>query len=265
MQIFISWAKERSKQIGQAFSEFLPLLMEQVEPFFSPDDIAKGSRWLPDLSEKLDSISLGILCITPESGDSHWLMFEAGALSKSLTSARVFPVLFGIASSDLPAPLAQFQSCEFSQEEIFKLVVQINTLCQTPRNSTNLKRAFDLAWPEFHTRIEEILSVNPDQHIQKIQDGQKISEILDLVRVIERNNSKSNAKVRYMSKEQAEKIAKFASAMSDLIGFKELDVTTHITLKTGIDCIYQITSKAGFPNTTKPLKLLSEKFDDTIF
>lgn len=35
-------------------------------------------------------------------------MFEAGALTKSLTVARVCPLLFGVEPSDIKGPLVQF-------------------------------------------------------------------------------------------------------------------------------------------------------------
>lgn len=260
MQIFISWAQERSKQIGEAFSEFLPLLMEEVEPFFSPEDIAKGSRWLPDLSQKLETISMGILCITPESTDSHWLMFEAGALSKSVTSTRVFPVLFGIESSDLPSPLAQFQSSIFRKEEIFKMVQEINRSCSAPRSDPTLLKAFDLAWPGFEQNITEIMTINSSKKIQKVKDTEKISEILDLVRLIQRENITSRITPKIMNKTQAELVSNMAVLMMKLDKFSNLDESQNLVIYHGLRSLYQVTSKAGFPKTTSALDLLAEKF-----
>ncbi len=43
-----------------------------------------------------------------------WLMFEAGALAKSVKGSRLVPLLFGIESADIKGPLIHFQAAAFS-------------------------------------------------------------------------------------------------------------------------------------------------------
>src|SRR5215472_8413066 len=54
--------------------------------------------------------------LTPENITRQWIMFEAGAMARSVTQARVCPILFGITKSEWNlrgGPLSFFQAAEF--------------------------------------------------------------------------------------------------------------------------------------------------------
>ncbi len=84
MKVFISWSGERSKAVAQAWHDWLPNVIQAVEPWMSETDIAKGARWGMDMARELDETRVGIICLTPENLNAPWILFEAGALSKTL-------------------------------------------------------------------------------------------------------------------------------------------------------------------------------------
>src|SRR5687768_6384719 len=45
LRVFISWAGKQAEAIDKGFHEFLPDVVNLVEPFMSGSDIDKGSRW----------------------------------------------------------------------------------------------------------------------------------------------------------------------------------------------------------------------------
>lgn len=90
--VFISWSGSPSREYAKALSDWLPKVLQNVETFFSPDDIDKGVRWGDTISKVLDTAQVGILCLTRESLGMPWLLFEAGALSKRLAKSRVCPL-----------------------------------------------------------------------------------------------------------------------------------------------------------------------------
>lgn len=49
----------------------------------SATDIDKGTRWREEVGTALDTMKAGIICLTPENLSAEWLLFEAGALSKT--------------------------------------------------------------------------------------------------------------------------------------------------------------------------------------
>ncbi|MDZ7826632.1 MAG: TIR domain-containing protein [Gammaproteobacteria bacterium] len=62
-------------------------------PYFTPDDIEKGSRWSNEIAKELEASDIGVLFITQDNLDSAWIMYEAGALSKKLEKSKVLPYL----------------------------------------------------------------------------------------------------------------------------------------------------------------------------
>lgn len=65
MKVFISWSGEQSRRIAEVLSDWLPKANNFVRPFYSPDDIAKGTRWQNEIVQELQSTALGLLCLTP--------------------------------------------------------------------------------------------------------------------------------------------------------------------------------------------------------
>jgi len=125
MKVFISWSGERSRALAEVLSQWLPAVIQAVKPYYSPDDIAKGSRWSTEIAEELEKSRVGLICVTRENLDAPWIMFEAGALSK-LGKSRVCPILFGVDPTDIQGPLVQFQAAKFEKEDLQRVVRMIN-------------------------------------------------------------------------------------------------------------------------------------------
>ena len=126
MKVFVSWSGERSRVVAAALSKWLPDVFQDLVTWMSAHNIDAGQRWGHELGEQLASTSFGILCLTPENLGSPWVLFEAGALSKVIGQAKVVPYLFQLSTTDVPFPLAQFQSVEASRAGTLDLVKSIN-------------------------------------------------------------------------------------------------------------------------------------------
>jgi hypothetical protein len=159
MKVFISWSGERSRQLGEALRDWLPAVVQAVKPYFSPDDVAKGTRWSSEIGVELQTSSFGILCLTPDNTLAPWIVFEAGALSKSLDKAKVCPLLFGLEPTDVTGPLSQFQSAKFEKVEVERLVKAMNKeLGEAALGPAVLSQVLDMWWPRLETRVREIES-----------------------------------------------------------------------------------------------------------
>ncbi len=82
--VFISWSGERSRHVPEALRAWLPMVLQASKPFMSKRDIDKGSRWHVELAKALEVTKVGIICLVPENQTASWLLFEAGALSKTV-------------------------------------------------------------------------------------------------------------------------------------------------------------------------------------
>lgn len=156
MKIFISWSDERSHQLAQALHHWLPLVLPYVQPWLSQADISAGDRWAQEVAKELESSNFGIICVTPENLGSPWILFEAGALAKSLQGAKVIPLLLGLEFSDISGPLAQFQAKKLGKPGLSEIVQSINQSAQAPEPEDRVKDRFAGLWTDIEKRIEAI-------------------------------------------------------------------------------------------------------------
>lgn len=188
MKLFISWSGAESKELGQAFRSWIPSVIQAVQPYFTPDDIEKGARWNSEISKELEASNLGIICLTRQNLEKPWLMFEAGALSKSVEESSLCPILFGIDSSDLSGPLTHFQASQFNKSDIRSLVENINKKCGDLKLADNvLSDVFEMWWPRLEKSVSSInekyvdSSVDHDESVRSDRD--LLEEILALSRM----------------------------------------------------------------------------------
>jgi hypothetical protein len=95
LKVFLSWSGDDSGTLAHAWHDALPLIFSVTEPWLSSSDIEKGTSWWTEISAKLEQASVGIICLTPDSVNSQWLHFEAGALAKIRAKAFVCTYLVG--------------------------------------------------------------------------------------------------------------------------------------------------------------------------
>ena len=98
LRVFVSWSGRRSEAFAKALTGWLPHVLQNASPWMSVN-LLKGDRWSEVIGRKLSDHHVGMICVTPENVHASWLMFEAGALSKALDSAKVCPVLLGMRPS----------------------------------------------------------------------------------------------------------------------------------------------------------------------
>jgi hypothetical protein len=197
MKIFISWSGKLSHQIAKELKEWFPLVINQLEPFVSSENIKKGDRWMMDIYSELEQSNFGVICLTKENLTEPWILFEAGALSKNISQSRVSSILFdSLKQSDVKSPLSLFQNTEFTKEELKKLVQSINeALGDKKISETLLNRSFNKWYPELEEKINTIQEeYSPD--VPKKQEGDnKINEILRTTKYISNVVSRFNLKL----------------------------------------------------------------------
>lgn len=133
---------------------FLQDVNQRIIAWFSDADISAGQRWGAELAAQLEATNYGVICITQESLQSHWMLFEAGALSKSVQAARVCPYLIDVARRDLPSPLAQFQAKEANRAQTWELLQSVNlAMAAEALPESRLQRYFDTFWPTLEGAI----------------------------------------------------------------------------------------------------------------
>jgi len=189
MKVFISWSGQLSKKLADILKHWLPSVIQAVKPYYTPDDIAKGSRWSAEIAKELDEAKIGIICLTRENIEAPWIMFEAGALSKNVGTSKVCPILFGVDATDIKGPLVQFQAAKFEKNDIKKVIDMINTeLSETGLTADVLDKVFEKWWPELKEKVEYTLKSTDGVIKYTIRSEREIlEEILQLTRTMAQN------------------------------------------------------------------------------
>jgi hypothetical protein len=150
MRVFVSWSGARSEGLGLALKDWLPKVLPAVETFHSAD-IPKGENWHSALIKELRGCRVGVFCVTPESLQSPWMLFEAGALAQHGNQPELFTYLYGIARIRVSGPLGHFQATRFDREDSRRFVRDLARLVDG--GGAHPASDFDDRWNELEANV----------------------------------------------------------------------------------------------------------------
>jgi hypothetical protein len=182
MDIFISWSGPRSGALAEALKRWLPKIVNAFKPWLSSADIDRGARWSSEVASKLAASKASIICLTPNNLNAPWILFEAGALSKTLENTFVCPLLVGLEPSDVTGPLAQFQASKVTNDHILSLLKTLNrALGESAMPEQHIDEAFEVWWPKLAAEIE---ALPPDGQTTRPHrtDRELLEELVNTVR-----------------------------------------------------------------------------------
>jgi TIR domain len=192
--IFISWGGEQSRAIAEELRNWIPSVLQFAKPYFTPNDIEKGTKWNGEISKKLAECNVGIICLTKDNLHRPWVLFEAGALSKDMDKSRVCSVLFGMDDTDLSGPLTTFQATKFEKSDFKKMMSSIND-SGSPHNLAleTFEKVFDMWWPQLEVKVRGILDRDVAPKGENIRsDRELLEEVLSLTRSRSRISHRGN-------------------------------------------------------------------------
>jgi hypothetical protein len=118
---------------------------------------------------------------------SEWILFEAGALSKTLADTHVCTLLIGMKPTDVKGPLSQFQATTTSLEDMLQLVKTLNSkLGDSAVQDMHLEKAFRLMWPELKAQVDKLPTEEGTPSLKRSQEDM-LEELLALVRTLRRS------------------------------------------------------------------------------
>ena len=161
MRVFISWSGEPSRLIAKALDGWLESVVQHVDAWMSDEEIGSGQRWNEAIAHSLDETDFGIVCVTRANQHAPWLIFEAGAVAKSVKKGRVVPL-------------------------VRRLVHDLNEAAEKKMPKERLDAVLNAIWPELEAAIDEALKgvPTPDEPQRDVND--MVAEIVERVRRIER-------------------------------------------------------------------------------
>lgn len=184
MKVFISWSGERSEAVAKGLRDWLPLVLHYVEPWLSKADIKAGERWGVEVAKELEVTDYGLICVTKDNAASPWLLFEAGALSKSIEDGRVVPLLLDIDFKEVSGPLAQFQAKKLDKQSLRELVIDMHRVKGGQTTEGNVQRLFEALWSEMESALASVPSVAAPPKPVRPQ-GEILEELVSGIRNVE--------------------------------------------------------------------------------
>lgn len=183
MKVFISWSGQLSHRVAMLLRDWLPNVLQAVEPWLSSQDIAPGARWFSEVSSQLEAVEVGIICLTAENIRSSWLNFEAGAISKRQGGARLCIYAVDVSPADIQGPLAQFQFATASRDDTYRLLLSVNSALATAAlPEERLRRSFEVWWPALESQLGSAIAESRSSKTVDRSLDEKVDEALGLLK-----------------------------------------------------------------------------------
>jgi hypothetical protein len=183
MQVFFSWSGEASRLAATALASCVSDVIQAVEPWLS-EAIAKGAQWRDQLNTGLEKSRIGVCCLTRENLKAEWILFEAGAISKT-KDAHLCTFLLDVKPTDVAGPLAAFQHTVPEKDDVKKLLQLINTTVlragEKGLTDAQLDKYFDRSWPDLEAELANARNVAPMTKVER-EPRELLEEILEHVR-----------------------------------------------------------------------------------
>ena len=195
LKIFISWSGDVSHKVALIMRDWLPKVIQLIDPYVSSEDTDKGTRSLQEISRELEISTFGIICITKSNVNEPWINFEAGAISKLVGTTKVSPLLIGLKRTDIKGPLTQFQNTLIEKKEIKDLLISINkSIDSFPLEEKILDEVFETWWPSLEKLLNPINIACQNENEPKIENDPSnkshseeiLEEILEITRSYKR-------------------------------------------------------------------------------
>ena len=180
MKLFLSWSGARSKAVAELLRDWIRCVLQAARPWISTRDLDRGSLWFTEINEQLKDTTVGIICLTQENKNRPWILFEAGVLTKGLSSSRVCPLLVDLETKDVGDPLGQFNLTLPDKHGIYSLIATLNNCAgANALEQIILDKVFETYWQQFEERFENILDAIPQpDEARPRNDTEVLSEIL---------------------------------------------------------------------------------------
>lgn len=202
MKVFLSWSGERSRKVAEALRDWLPDVINAVEPWMSTE-IDKGTPSMQEIATALRDCAFGLICVTPGNKNTPWINYEAGALSKAVGDdpARVATLLVDCKFSDVTGPLAQFQGTRLELEDFKRLMRNMDQMSGSGREATRVDRIVDKLWPDLKKNLDAAVALKPAKAPTPVKrtNDEKIDEILEAIRDLTRSVTPTQTLVQLLA------------------------------------------------------------------
>jgi hypothetical protein len=183
VKAFISWSGEPSRSIARTLDGWLESVVRAVDVWMSDEEIGSGQRWNDAIAKSLSETNFGIVCVTRANQHKPWLIFEAGALAKSVEAARLVPLCIDLSPAEVTGPLEAFQARELNEAGMRRLVDDLSAASENPKE---LGAVFNAMWPQLEAAVTEAINAVPTDTEPRRSAEDMLEELVERIRRIDR-------------------------------------------------------------------------------
>lgn len=194
MKVFISWSGEKARDFAGQLRNWLPYVLQDLQPWVSDVDIDSGTLSMGEIHRQLSETKYGIIVTTAENQARPWINYEAGALWKSVdTQSNVVPLLLDLETGDLTSPLKNFQLRQLKKPsmrkaEFKKLIDSLNKARPHRVEQSVLDESFENQWQKMEDIFERIESIDYAYKPKMSGTERRLEDIHQLVLKLEQSS-----------------------------------------------------------------------------
>ncbi|MDQ0923335.1 putative nucleotide-binding protein [Pseudarthrobacter sp. W1I19] len=155
MKVFISWSGEVSQHAAQALRNWIPQVLQSIEPWLASTDARPGHLVAHEIQQNLQDASAVLLCLTRQNmlsesfRDEYYALQEAGPL--------IMPVCIDFSPNELGRSFPSNRAVALDSPGIRSLVTLLNELSDDPLNQTKLDRLLGIWSPKLEEELATAL------------------------------------------------------------------------------------------------------------
>lgn len=152
--VFLSWSGQRSQALALFFSKWLPRVIQVAKPFYSDEEIPKGTTGYEKIREALKTSSFGVAFITRENSQALWIHSEIGALWGDKKECSPFMIDGDI--GEIKGLIPTIQQTKPDRDDVLRLIHSIRDILIPSLSDEVVDRAFEREWSDLDKKIKEV-------------------------------------------------------------------------------------------------------------
>lgn len=156
MKVFLNWSGEESRRIASLLRDWLPEVINALEPWLAADSFGRENRWLEVNAGPFSEAGMIVACVTTANAGEDWKSLDPSKFELSIAESAPLLVLLLVAGVDA-ASLRNVPDgasvIRLDRSGLKLLAEKLNSLADQPTDYDVLGRRFEGLWP----RLEQCL------------------------------------------------------------------------------------------------------------
>jgi hypothetical protein len=172
LNLFVSWSGPRARSMAEALSQWLPGVLPTFRPWISSRQ-RRGTDWAAALFEHINAARVTVVCLTSDSIEAPWVLFEAGLLSGREEHPLVLYVLDVDDDELVSSPLKPFPTFSATESGTSELIELLNAVSDQPLPAETVAQCVTRSWPDLERQLSCVPATNVRPFVVFVYTGDR--------------------------------------------------------------------------------------------